>query len=103
MKPKRGLWIALTLLSVLASGCSSIRARTDVLPRQGWTVYPGPQQGVKDIDDAFNGRLRSPGWVQALLLPVFVVDLPIGAIFDTLALPYDLYRMNNPEEFARRK
>lgn len=103
MKTKRGLAVTLFLIATLAGGCASIRARTDVLPRKGWTVYPGAQQGVTDIDAAVNGKLPYPGWMQVLLFPAFVLDLPVGAVFDTLALPYDLYRINHPEDFAGRK
>jgi uncharacterized protein YceK len=99
MNAKRGL--ALILIATLASGCASIRARTEVLPRKGWTVYPGARQGVKDIDAAIDGRLPYPRWMQVLLLPAFVADLPVGAAFDTLALPYDLYRIHHPEDFPR--
>ncbi|QJD28739.1 YceK/YidQ family lipoprotein [Methylococcus geothermalis] len=103
MNTKRRLAVALILIATLASGCASIRARTDVLPRKGWTVYPGARQGMTDIDAAVNGKLPYPGWMHVLLFPAFVLDLPVGAVFDTLALPYDLYRINHPEDFPKGK
>jgi uncharacterized protein YceK len=103
MNKKHGLAVTLVLIATLASGCASIRARNDVLPRKGWTVYPGAQQGVKDIDAAVNGKLPYPGWMHVLLFPAFVLDLPVGAVFDTLALPYDLYRIHHPEDFPGTK
>ena len=99
MNAKRNFAITLILIAILASGCASIRARTEVLPRQGWTVYPGARQGAQDIEAAVDGRLPYPRWVQVLLLPAFVADLPLGAALDTLALPYDLYRIHHPEDF----
>lgn len=99
MNTKPVIAVAFALSAMLTSGCASIRARTDVLPKQGWTVYPGAQQGAKDIGAGVNGKLPYPGWMHVLLVPAFVVDLPLGAVFDTLALPYDLYRINNPEDF----
>ncbi len=82
----------LVVLALLISGCSSIRARTELNPDH-WQVYPGIQRDVSDLGDAFSGKLKGPAWTPAVVVPMLVGDLPFSTAFDTLALPYDIYRI----------
>ncbi len=94
MKADVGKWGIICLLTVL-SGCSSIRARTEILQKE-WTVYPGVKQDVKEMDEIFSGQRQKPGWVNGMVASILVFDLPFSAIFDTVAAPYDLYRIYTP-------
>lgn len=98
MKADCGKWAIIVLLSVLGSACTSIRARTDVLDKT-WTVYPGVQQDAKELDDIYNGKLQKPKWINRMVASILVLDLPFSGVFDTLATPYDLYRIYNPQAF----
>lgn len=77
-------------------GCSSIRARTETADEE-WTVYPGIQQDVKDTSGLFSAKNPDPGWVKGLVTTMLVVDLPFSAVFDTVVMPYDLYRIYAPK------
>ncbi len=83
------------LLGILASGCSSIRARTEILDK-GWMAYPGVQQDAKEMGEIFSGERPEPGWINALVASILIVDLPFSVVFDTIAAPYDLYRIYTP-------
>lgn len=96
MKNNIGLWAAVALLSILVSGCTSIRTRNEML-RENWDIYPGVQRDVTEIGDAFSGKLGKPGWINAVIAPILLIDLPLSATFDTIALPYDLYRVYYPD------
>jgi uncharacterized protein YceK len=91
--------IAVVLLSLFTVGCSSIRARTDI-PNAHWTVYPGVRQDVKELGEIFSSQRRGSVWIKGLVTTILVVDLPFSAVFDTLAIPYDLYHMETPEARA---
>ncbi len=95
MKADVGKWGIICLLTVL-SGCSSIRARTDTFQKE-WTVYPGVQQDVKEMDEIFSGQRQKPGWVNGMVATILTFDLPFSAVFDTVAAPYDLYRIYTPK------
>jgi uncharacterized protein YceK len=95
MKSNIGKWAAVVLMSFLMAGCSSIRARTEILDKK-WSVYPGIQQDVKETDELFSGERSEPDWVKGLIATILIVDLPFSAIFDTLVMPYDLYRIYAP-------
>jgi uncharacterized protein YceK len=90
-------WVVIVLLSVLASGCSSIRARTGTLDNKEWTVYPGIRQDMKEMGDVFSGERPGRGWLNGLVASILVLDLPFSAVFDTMAVPYDLYRIYTPK------
>ncbi|GAB6067336.1 hypothetical protein JCM13664_06540 [Methylothermus subterraneus] len=90
---------AVVLLSILLFGCSSIRARTDT-SLTDWTVYPGVRQDVKDMAQILGGRRPEPFWVKGLATGILIVDLPASAVFDTLAMPYDLYQIYLPKAQA---
>ncbi len=104
MKATFGRWTVFVLLSILTVGCSSIRARTDVLDDKGWTVYPGVQQDVKEIGKLARGEpLKSlnddhskPEWTKGMTAAILALDLPFSTVFDTVVAPYDLYRIYNP-------
>ncbi len=83
---------ALALLTLMHSGCTSIRARTE-LPDNDWKVYPGMRRGVADLDNAFTGKLKGQTWSPAVVVPILVADMPLSATLDTVALPYDIYRV----------
>ncbi|HEY8037599.1 MAG TPA: YceK/YidQ family lipoprotein [Methylobacter sp.] len=76
--------------------CSSIRARTEASDKE-WTVYPGIQQDIKDTGRLFSGKSSDPGWVKGLITTILIVDLPLSVVFDTVAAPYDLYRIYAPK------
>lgn len=95
MKADVRKWAAIVLVIAFADGCSSIRARTEILEND-WAVYPGVRQDVKEMGGIFKGERSAPGWVNGLVTSVLVFDLPFSAIFDTFVLPYDWYRIRNP-------
>ncbi len=80
------------LLSIVLGGCSSIRAR-DATPATQWMVYPGVRLNVEELKEIATGQREDPLWVQALVSTLLLADLPISTVFDTLASPYDLYRI----------
>jgi uncharacterized protein YceK len=96
MKANVGKWGIIVLLSVLSSGCSSIRARTETLDKE-WTVYPGVQQDVKEMGEIFSGQRPEPGWINGMVASILIFDLPFSAVFDTIVAPYDLYRIYTPK------
>ena len=81
------------VLAIALSGCSSIRSRSD-MPPEKWTVFPGIQQDGSDMIGTLSGQVR-PLWTSALVGPVLLADVPFSLVTDTLALPYDLYAMEN--------
>jgi uncharacterized protein YceK len=97
MKADVGKWAAIVFLSVLVSGCSSIRARTEILDDKEWTVYPGVRQDVKEMGDVFSGERPGRRWLNGVVASILVLDLPFSAVFDTMAAPYDWYRIRNPK------
>ena len=96
MKLVIGKWAVVVLMSFLMLGCSSIRARTETSNKQ-WTVYPGIRQDVKDIGGLFSGKSSDPDWIKGVMATIYTVDLPFSAVFDTVVVPYDLYRMHTPK------
>ncbi|MCX8049167.1 MAG: YceK/YidQ family lipoprotein [Methylohalobius sp.] len=88
--------LAVVLLSLFILGCSSIRARTDTPPTD-WTVYPGVRKDLKEMGEMISGQREEPIWVKSLVTAILIVDLPASAVLDTLATPYDLYRLYAPE------
>jgi len=98
MKADVGKWTVIVLLSALAAGCSSIRARTEILDNE-WAVYPGVRQDVREMDDIFSGKRPASGWLNGLVTSILIFDLPFSAVFDTFALPYDIYRVRTPQKF----
>lgn len=91
MKADLGKWAVVVFVTALTAGCSSIRARTEILENE-WMVYPGVRQDVKEMSDIFGGERSAPGWLNGLVTTVLVFDLPFSALFDTFVLPYDLHR-----------
>ena len=77
-------------------GCSSIRARTET-PDKEWTVYPGIQLDVNETGELFSGKRSEPDWVKGLIAVILIADLPFSTVFDTVAVPYDLYRIYTPK------
>jgi uncharacterized protein YceK len=86
-------WAVVIFMSLLMFGCSSIRARTET-PDKEWTVYPGIQLDVKDTGELFSGKSSEPYWIKGVMTTIYIVDLPFSTVFDTVVMPYDLYRMN---------
>ena len=97
MKLVIGKWAVAVLMGFLMSGCSSIRARTET-SNKGWTVYPGIQQDVKDMGGLFSGKSSDSVWIKGVMATIYTVDLPFPAVFDTIVVPYDLYRMHIPKD-----
>jgi len=93
MKASHGTRIGVILLSLLITGCSSIRAR-DATPAAQWKVYPGVRQDVKELKEIVMGQREDPLWVEALVATMLLADLPVSTVFDTLVSPYDLYRIH---------
>lgn len=96
MKSAIGRWIMVVFMSFVMLGCSSIRARTET-PDKEWTVYPGIQQDVKDTEGLFSAKNSDPGWIKGLIITLLIVDLPLSSVFDTVVMPYDLYRIYAPK------
>ncbi|MDD5266309.1 MAG: YceK/YidQ family lipoprotein [Methylococcales bacterium] len=96
MKLVIGKWAVAVLIGFLMSGCSSIRARTET-SNNGWTVYPGIRQDVKDIGGLFSSKSSDPDWIKGVMATIYTLDLPFSAVFDTVVMPYDLYRMHTPK------
>jgi uncharacterized protein YceK len=109
MKFNTGRWATVILLSLLMLGCSSIRARTDIVDQDDkWRVYPGVRQDVNDFGTLMKGQpLKTdeegvqPGWINGIVGFILAFDLPFSTVFDTVVVPYDLYRIYNPEAFLK--
>ena len=86
-------WAVVIFMSLLMFGCSSIRARTET-PDKEWTVYPGIQLDVKVMGELFSGKSSEPYWIKGVMTTIYMGDLPFSTVFDTVVMPYDLYRMN---------
>jgi uncharacterized protein YceK len=99
MKSDIGRWAVVVLMSYLMVGCSSIRARTAPTDME-WTVYPGIQQDVKETGELLSGKRPEPDWIKGIITTTLIFDLPFSAVFDTLVVPYDLYRIYNPKRFG---
>jgi uncharacterized protein YceK len=97
MNRRLPLLTTLTLITLAGSGCTSIRARTELSPAD-WTLYPGVRRDVSDLGDAFEGKLNGPGWSPFMVAPILIADLPFSAGLDTLALPYDVNRVASKTE-----
>ena len=89
-------WAVVIFMSLLMFGCSSIRARTEIANKE-WTVYPGIQEDLKDTDELFSGKNSEPGWIKGVMTTIYIVDLPFSTVFDTVVMPYDLYRIYTPK------
>ncbi len=94
MKANTGKWAVIVFWSVLAAGCSSIRARTE-LPEGEWKIYPGMRQDIREMGEIFRGERPQSLWRNGLVTFMLVVDLPFSSVFDTIALPYDLGLLPN--------
>jgi uncharacterized protein YceK len=97
MNQQLSMLIILALMTQLGTGCTSIRARTE-LPAADWTLYPGVKRDVSDLGDAIEGKLKGPGWIPVVVVPMLVADLPFSTVMDTCALPYDVYRVHQARE-----
>jgi uncharacterized protein YceK len=95
MKLAIGRWAVVVFMSFLILGCSSIRARTKTSDKE-WTVYPGIRQDIKDTGELFSGKSSNPDWIKGVVATILIVDLPFSAAFDTVVMPYDLYRIYTP-------
>ena len=96
MKFDIGRWAVVVFMSFLMFGCSSIRARTET-PDKEWTAYPGIHLDVKETGELFGGKRSEPDWIKGLIATTLIVDLPFSAVFDTIVVPYDLYRVYTPK------
>jgi uncharacterized protein YceK len=96
MKLAIGRWIIVVFISSFMLGCSSIRARTET-PVKEWTVYPGIQQDIKDTAWVLSGKNPDPVWTKGMVTTLLILDLPFSAVFDTVVMPYDLYRIYVPK------
>lgn len=105
MKSAIGRWITVVFISSHILACSSIRARTET-PDKEWAVYPGIQRDVKDARGLFSGKSTDPIWAKGMVTTLLLLDLPFSAVFDTVVMPYDLYRIyasKYPEENAEKE
>ena len=93
MKLVIGKWVMIFLMSFLMLSCSSIRARTETSDNK-WKVYPGVRQDVKDFGGLFSDKSSDPDWIKGVMATIYTVDLPFSAVFDTVVVPYDLYRIH---------
>jgi len=95
-------WAVVIFMSLLMFGCSSIRARTEIANKE-WTVYPGIQEDLKDTDELFSGKNSEPGWIKGVMTTIYIVDLPFSTVFDTVVMPYDMYRMYTPKHIGEAR
>ena len=102
MKNDIGRWALVVFMSFLMIGCSSIRARTEITDKE-WTVYPGIQEDVKDTSELYSGKSSEPGWIKGVMTTIYIVDLPFSTVFDTVVMPYDLYRMHTPKHIGEAR
>jgi uncharacterized protein YceK len=102
MKSDIGRWALVVFMSFLMLGCSSIRARTETNDKE-WTVYPGIQQDIKETGKLFSGERLEPDWKKGLIATILIFDLPFSAVFDTVVVPYDLYRIYTPKHFGEAR
>ena len=109
MKSNVGRWALVVFLTIFTMGCSSIRARTDLRRDNEWTIYPGVREDVKEMGRLVRGEPpRSDeagpesGWLMGMTGVILVFDFPFSAVLDTVASPYDLYRIFNPQDFGDR-
>jgi uncharacterized protein YceK len=102
MRSDAGRWAVVILLGAAMLGCSSIRAR-DEIPNKEWIVYPGTRKDVKEMGEIFKGERTEPGWLQGFITTMLIIDLPISTTFDTVVVPYDVYRIYNPEDFEKAR
>lgn len=100
MRCDAGRWAVVILLGVAMLGCSSIRARNEI-PNEKWMVYPGTRKDAEDMGEIFKGERAEPGWIQGIITTMLIIDLPISTTFDTVVVPYDVYRIYNPEDFEK--
>lgn len=66
------------------------------MPEKEWTLYPGIRQDVKDMGGTLSGKRSDPAWVKGWVTTLLVLDFPFSAAFDTVVLPYDIYRISVP-------
>lgn len=92
MNQRQLLMTVLVLTALLGAGCTSIRTRTE-LRAADWSLYPGIMRDASDLGDAFEGKLKGPSWTPVVVVPILIIDLPFSALLDTVALPYDIYRV----------
>ena len=102
MKLVIGKWAVVVLMSFLMLSCSSIRARTETSDKE-WKVYPGVRQDVKDFGGLFSYKSSDPDWIKGVMATIYTVDLPFSAVFDTIVVPYDLYRMHTPKDSGQAR
>ena len=93
-------WGLVVLMGFFMTGCSSIRARTEMSDKD-WTVYPGIRQNVKDTGALFSSQSPDPIWIKGMMTTIYIVDMPFSAVFDTVVMPYDIYRINTPKESGK--
>lgn len=79
VKISRTIAAAAGLASVINSGCMSVVTRSigPIGP------YPGVRSDVELMVDPMKSDVPIPRWICA-------IDMPFSAVFDTLALPFDL-------------
>jgi uncharacterized protein YceK len=102
MKYDIGKWAVIVFMSFLMFGCSSIRARTETADKE-WTIYPGIQLDVKETGELFGGKRSEPDWIKGVMATIYIVDLPFSTVFDTVVMPYDLYRIYTPKHFGEAR
>ncbi|MGZ5610930.1 MAG: YceK/YidQ family lipoprotein [Methylobacter sp.] len=104
MKSAIGKRVIVAFISCLMLSCSSIRARTEMseMAKKEWGLYPGVRQDIKDMGGTFSGKRSDPSWVKGWVTTLLVLDLPFSATFDTVVLPYDIYRISVPNASSNR-
>ena len=82
------------MLVVSMSGCATAVARIELGPPN--TVYPatvmdcGYLKAMATDGCVFQGQVV--WWARPVIFAVFLVDLPISLVADTLCLPFDISR-----------
>ena len=69
-------------VTMSVSGCASIQARNPPYPDAAHPCWPGVYPGVHKI-------VRIFPTAKPKLVPFLILDFPLSAIVDTVALPYD--------------
>lgn len=113
MSKLRYIPISMLLAVFILSGCASMRNRFHtcntkaccVSPiRMPHYVYPGTQSEMRNLAIPFwsSGDALYDG-ITCMFYPVFLVDLPLSFVADTLFLPYDIYMITAGGKTRYRK
>jgi uncharacterized protein YceK len=96
MRTVRHIIGALAMLFSI-TGCMSISARRgELAPPCPRYVYPGPQVDCRILTYSFDEQVKTDALYAGMAymyFPVALLDFPFSLIFDTICLPYDVFKV----------